>query len=185
MGLNLESKEAPSFPVRGGPGPPEGYWGVWPLSFGPTHLCKHHVWPPQRGPAMDLDMDMQATVVLICTESLMLGASVENSIRGARLVLTTCCLKDNIAPCKQAADRLEVTGQEWGRGANAGTIVAVSYLWVNECLSCLQGHWISNTFSQSKPFELQCQIKVWTHLPWIRMCPCGRMWCCRYSCFWT
>lgn len=108
------SQEALSFPVRGGPGPPEGYWGVWPLGFGPTHLCKHHVWPPQRGPAADPDMDMQATVVLMCAGSLMLGTSVESSIRETLppLVLTTCCLKDNITPCKQAADRLQVLGQE-------------------------------------------------------------------------
>lgn len=32
------------------------------------------------------------------------------------LALTTCCLKDNITPCKQAADRLQVLGQEQTRG---------------------------------------------------------------------
>lgn len=32
------------------------------------------------------------------------------------LVLTTCCLKDNITPCKQAANRLQVLGQEQSGG---------------------------------------------------------------------
>ena len=54
-----------------------GVPGVLPLGFGPTHLCKHHVWPLQRGPAKDLDIDMQTTVVLMCAESLMLGAPLE------------------------------------------------------------------------------------------------------------
>ncbi len=62
-------------------------------------------------------MNMQATVVLMCAESHMLGASMERSIREPpRLALTTCCLKDNITLRKQAADRLQVLVQEQSKG---------------------------------------------------------------------
>lgn len=61
---------------------------------------------------MTPDMDKQAGVVLMCPESLVLGASVESSIRGPLPVLTACCFQDNITPRKQAADSLEVLGQE-------------------------------------------------------------------------
>ncbi|KAK5860188.1 hypothetical protein PBY51_021683 [Eleginops maclovinus] len=71
-----------------------------------------------KGPSLGPYMDMQATVVLMCAESLMLGVSVESCIRDPPppLVRTTCCLKDNITPCKQAADRLQVLGQEQSGG---------------------------------------------------------------------
>ncbi|TNN78758.1 hypothetical protein EYF80_010928 [Liparis tanakae] len=80
------------------------------------HICANITSDHLKGarPALDPDMDMQAAVVLMCAEGLMLGASVESSIREPPhpLAPTTWRLKDNIKPCKQAAERLQVLGQE-------------------------------------------------------------------------
>lgn len=61
-------------------------------------------------------MDMQTTVVLMCAKSLMLGAPSETPTPPLGPEHFKRFLKDNLTPCKQAADCLQVLGQEQSRG---------------------------------------------------------------------
>ena len=141
-------RSSPSFPVRGGPGPPEGYW-TFGLSASDPHICANitsdHL---KEARAVDTDMDIQATVVLMCTESQRgeLYKTPPPPWSWPHAVLRTTSHHVNNQPGVY---------RFWVKSRSAvvflcslGFDLVVSCV----CSSCFQGHWVSNTFSQSKPF---------------------------------
>lgn len=93
LGFELLPKKAPSNPVTGGPGPPEGYLLFW------THTS---VQTSQRDQATDRDVDVRATLA--------------PRPPPPPLLWTTCCLRDNAWAFKQSASPSEGSGS-WVRAA--------------------------------------------------------------------